>query len=262
MTVGSVPPRPYAAGPGSAPALRGPTASVSPPSIHAMLPPPAPMVTILHLRRSIGVSRDHLLGGQRCTEPLDQAHVGARAAHVVCDQVLHPQTPTELGPRRPRPRRGPKARSAPGDGARSALVTRRSRASGRWSAQIPRGEARLEPLKITIHQRADVGVQHRGAEPLVLADFRKYLARGADPGAGRGRRERLAHGAFVRIVGEAVEEAYRDAFRPRAAASRRCARIRPGRAPAARSRRSASARPPPAPGRRGTNDGGLRVRML
>ena len=41
--VGSVPPLPYAAGPGSAPALFGPTLTAPASSIHAMLPPPAPI---------------------------------------------------------------------------------------------------------------------------------------------------------------------------------------------------------------------------
>ena len=46
VTVGSSPPRPYAAGPGKAPALRGPTSIIPPSPNHAMLPPPAPKVAI------------------------------------------------------------------------------------------------------------------------------------------------------------------------------------------------------------------------
>ena len=44
VTVGSVPPRPYAAGPGDAPALRGPTWRLPSTSSQAMEPPPAPTV--------------------------------------------------------------------------------------------------------------------------------------------------------------------------------------------------------------------------
>jgi len=42
VTVGSVPPRPYATGPGEAPALRGPTCRLPSTSSHAIEPPPAP----------------------------------------------------------------------------------------------------------------------------------------------------------------------------------------------------------------------------
>ena len=41
VTVASVPPRPNAAGPGVAPALRGPTRNAPPSSTQPMLPPPA-----------------------------------------------------------------------------------------------------------------------------------------------------------------------------------------------------------------------------
>src|SRR6266571_170043 len=43
VTVGSVPPRPYEAGPGCEPALRGPTLRRPISSTSAMLPPPAPI---------------------------------------------------------------------------------------------------------------------------------------------------------------------------------------------------------------------------
>ena len=45
VAVGSVPPRPYAAGPGSAPAERGPTRKMPPGSTYAIEPPPAPIVS-------------------------------------------------------------------------------------------------------------------------------------------------------------------------------------------------------------------------
>ncbi len=45
VAVGSVPPRPYAAGPGSAPAERGPTRKMPPESTYAIEPPPAPIVS-------------------------------------------------------------------------------------------------------------------------------------------------------------------------------------------------------------------------
>jgi hypothetical protein len=45
VAVGSVPPRPYAAGPGSAPAERGPTRKMPPASTYAIEPPPAPIVS-------------------------------------------------------------------------------------------------------------------------------------------------------------------------------------------------------------------------
>ena len=45
VAVASVPPRPYAAGPGSAPAERGPTRKMPPTSTYAIEPPPAPIVS-------------------------------------------------------------------------------------------------------------------------------------------------------------------------------------------------------------------------
>ena len=50
----------------------------------------------LHLRRAVRIARDHLLGSERRAEPFDQAHVGARAAHVIGDQIVEPQTLPEL----------------------------------------------------------------------------------------------------------------------------------------------------------------------
>ena len=41
----------------------------------------------LHLWRAVRIARDHLFGGQRRAKPFDQAHVGARTAHVTGDQV-------------------------------------------------------------------------------------------------------------------------------------------------------------------------------
>ena len=54
VTVGSVPPCPYAAGPGRAPAECGPTRRAPPESIHAMLPPPADTVATSSIGRCRG----------------------------------------------------------------------------------------------------------------------------------------------------------------------------------------------------------------
>ena len=54
MIVASVPPRPKAAGPGIAPALRGPTRNAPPSSTHPMLPPPADTVSTTTRGSAIG----------------------------------------------------------------------------------------------------------------------------------------------------------------------------------------------------------------
>src|SRR5881628_2432033 len=76
VTVGSVPPRPYDAGPGSAPALCGPTFRKPARSIHAMLPPPLPIDNEPDVEaRPADVGREHV----RVTEHLPEV---SRADHA------------------------------------------------------------------------------------------------------------------------------------------------------------------------------------
>src|SRR6266478_1315610 len=85
VTVASVPPWPYAAGPGAAPALRGPTWRLPSTSSHAIEPPPAP---------TLCMSSWGTLTGKAPSMPSDvvsgrseEADVGRGAAHVVGDEV-------------------------------------------------------------------------------------------------------------------------------------------------------------------------------
>ena len=57
VRVGSVPPRPKAAGPGTAPALAGPTVTVPEPSVEAMDEPPRPTETIPGTGNDTGTPR-------------------------------------------------------------------------------------------------------------------------------------------------------------------------------------------------------------
>ena len=54
VIVGSSPPSPYAAGPGTAPALRGPTLKAPAASTCAIEPPPAPIVSMSNIGTSSG----------------------------------------------------------------------------------------------------------------------------------------------------------------------------------------------------------------
>ena len=42
-----------------------------------------------------------------------------------------------------------------------------------------------EPADVALHDRAEIGVHHRGRDALVLAEFRRHLVRGADEGLGK-----------------------------------------------------------------------------
>ena len=85
--VGSVPPLPYAAGPGSAPALFGPTLTAPASSIHAMLPRRSDHVYVDH-RRLDRIIGDRSAGAeQRLAAPDERYGVGARAADVERHQI-------------------------------------------------------------------------------------------------------------------------------------------------------------------------------
>ena len=100
VSVASVPPRPYAAGPGSAPALCGPTRSRPARSTSAMLPPPAPAVTMSTDGTRIGWSCDRLRRRGRRDAALHEADVEGGAAHVEGDHTVDAVTSGE----RDRPR--------------------------------------------------------------------------------------------------------------------------------------------------------------
>ena len=87
VTVGSVPPRPNAAGPGSLPALCGPTRRSPPMSIYAIEPPPAPIERTSTQLAWTGICCDPAGRQQRGSPVNDQSGVEARPAHVGGDDA-------------------------------------------------------------------------------------------------------------------------------------------------------------------------------
>ncbi len=91
VTVGCVPPLPYAAGPGTAPADCGPTRSAWVSwGTCAIDPPPAPTVrTSTEVARTVQLAHRRLPADPR-PDVLHQRDVGDGAAHVEGEQVLEP----------------------------------------------------------------------------------------------------------------------------------------------------------------------------
>jgi hypothetical protein len=69
------------------------------------------------------------------------------------------------------------------------------------------GQARPEAAKIALQHRPDVGVDHRGADPLVLFDLRQHRGRQRHIGRRHGRAQRLGGLPFVPVVTPGVQVA-------------------------------------------------------
>ncbi len=186
VTVGSVPPRRYATGPGIAPALRGPTCSMPPRSRCAMLPPPAPIVCTSIIGSRSGMRKSRLVSSATSGSPsIDHRDVEARAAHVAGDHVA------EAGLGGDARRRGHACRGARAHdvrGAAAELAQRRHAAVGLHDRDLavvaPAVELGREVLRVARDQRLQVALHHRGAgalELVVLAHHR----RGGDELPGR-----------------------------------------------------------------------------
>ena len=67
-------------------------------------------------------------------------------------------------------------------------------------------------IEIALHRRADIGVDHRRARPLVLANFRQHVDGERDEGAGHGGAQHLAHPTLVRRIGVGMQEADGDSL--------------------------------------------------
>ena len=181
VTVATSPPRPYAAGPGSAPADIGPTRSAPPWSTHARLPPPAPMVLTG-------------MDGTRFTHPAplcrvclnrpagDAADIGRGTAHVEADDRLMAfGSPDGRGGHHP----GGRTRQdeAPGLRRSHREGEQTSRGGHRESPSTPDGH--IETGQVAGQLRRQVGVEDGRRDPLVLPELGRdqcgHRDRGADP---------------------------------------------------------------------------------
>ena len=150
-------------------------------SIHAMLPPPAPMVFTSTIGVRTGIGPDRALAGEQRPAVPHQGHVVAGAAHVERDEVAHPGA---LG----RERGADHAAGRPREEERDRLLRgqrRRHDAAARAHDQRHAGHAEAaqrlgEPGEVALHHRAQVGVEGGHAEPLVLAEGRVDLRRERD----------------------------------------------------------------------------------
>jgi hypothetical protein len=162
----------------------------------------------LDLRRPVRQAADVLLGRERRLEVLDETDVGARAAHVVRDQVALAREPPEVdrgGDASGRAREHRVHRIARGDLGRHDAAARRG--DEHLATVVALRERPRERRQITAHLRPDVRVERRGAAALVLAELRQHV---------RGRRDEPARqhlggdarrGLLVRGPRIAVEEA-------------------------------------------------------
>ena len=210
-------------GPARAPALSGPTCSTPPASTRAIEPPPAPMLTMSSALQGDPLAGEPAVGGDRRPRP-------RRPARCRCWC-----RPCRTGCRSPSPTRraaywlpatppaGPESTAAGREphrfrNGRDAAVRLDDQDRARKAGLLEPGR---EPGQIALQHRADVGVDDRRADPLVLLDLRQHLGRRRDVDA----RQRGAH----RVRGLALV--------PRHRARRAESRSRP---PRRRSRASAA----------------------
>jgi len=151
---------------------------------------------------------DEVIGRRQWPAVPHEADVRARAAHVVRDEV---------GDTRPRSGEAALAHAAGRPGHRRADREPSRGLDGHHSAarsdrQHPVGVAGLEqlllqPREIAVHQRLQVGVEHRGRESLELAVLRHDVGRERHRHLGKALAEALADGALVSGIGVGVEQA-------------------------------------------------------
>src|SRR5262252_5789223 len=180
VTVGSWPPRAYDTGPGSAPALCGPSASAPPASIQAMVPPPA----LTSLMSITGIR-----SGRPSTWYSSVARTRPRS--TIAHLAVVPPMSNEI------------TWSAP-------------RICARLAQPVAPAERLPEGAQVAIHDRLDVRVDYRRAGPLVLSPLLGDAVRDRHRGAGQLRRHDLRGAPLVGRVPVREEEDHGhrlDAFR-------------------------------------------------
>jgi hypothetical protein len=145
--------------------------------------------------------------------PLHQRDIGRGTAHVEGDDVVDAgEARRDLGadhagawPRQDRAHRQPR-RGVEADHA--AVRLRQMRRRG----HPERCESVNDATDVKRHDRAEIGVDHRGRQALVLAELGRDFVRGADKGVGKFLGDDAAGRRFVRGIKKAVEKADRDGF--------------------------------------------------
>ena len=202
--VGSSPPLPYAAGPGSEPADCGPLRSEPAASIVASEPPPAPIVSTSIDGKQIGwpYSTNHSLVVRSCAV-VDEARCRCSCRPCRRRSRSRGRTARRCSAPPPRPRRcrtRPAGRRAPAPPRASSRRRRSAGSAGRPRSRRPSGACRV--VDVVGHERRQDGVGDGGREALVLEQLGQDAGRGGDasrraapragsrPCAARGRRWR------------------------------------------------------------------------
>ena len=182
--------------------------------------PAGPDRVDLGLGGAVRIRTHELLVGEGDGEVLDEADVGAGAAHVAGDEVGEVEPPPEMGRRGHAPRRAGQHRGdrqpARASGRRDPAV----RGHDEHRAPVaPVGDGRLEPGEVAVDEGADVGVEGGGVEAFVLPELRQHLARSGDepraggapvPASAGPLARKGGHRPLMVRVGVAVQEAHRD----------------------------------------------------
>ena len=160
------------------------------------------------LWRPVRVIADPLLIRHRDSQLLDQADIGASAAHVAGDQVGEAAL-------RAKPHRGGNttggARQHGGNRQPLGPLRGGNAAVRRHDEQVVLigsiAQRYAQRIKVASHQRTDIRVQHRGAEALDLAELRQHIGRRAHEAIGPRGLGACQRKLLVRGIGVAVQEA-------------------------------------------------------
>ena len=144
---------------------------------------------------------------------LDETHLRRRPSHVERQHVGAPARARDSGGEDRAPAR---SRLDQPYRERQSGVQRRHAAAGGHQQQRAvepvAFEAEREVLEVACHQRLDVGVGHRRAQPVELPDLRGHLARETHRNPGRPALDGVAHGPLVDGVCAGMQQAHGDAL--------------------------------------------------
>ena len=164
------------------------------------------------------IALDPFVEGRAGRVVADQRDVRAGAAHVERDDVRDAGEPRHVD-------RADRAGGGAGQRGADRHVPRarnRHQPAGRLvdaECRLRRGlgEAIGEFAEIAVHHRLQIGIEHRGREPLVLAEFRLHLGRDREVHVRKCGGERVADHCLVRGIEEREQQAHRAGVRLRVA---------------------------------------------